>query len=212
MIATKYSIAEQVLLRITGGRPDQATKIDIRDIMAAVPQVLSALISADYYKRQLPSGETIPDSSMMATYNDIPVVQYGSASKAQLPALPIRLPRSMGLWEIFNPSDPSCTFIPALPGQIQMVKGDRTLSCLSNMVIYEQAGREVIFSKNLLADSIEKVSMRLIISDVNTLGENDPLPVPPDMESDLVDNLFSRFAQLPQAEKDTDVLTTNKAR
>ena len=209
-MATKYLLAEQVMLRLQGGRPDLANRTDIRDLILAVGQAVNELIKAQYYAGTLPSGETIPDGCVLATYEDVAVTQWKKTSRSQLPAMPVNLPRNMGVFAISKNDDPYCVFIPAQAGQLAMVQSQKMMSDLAGHYAYETYGNYVEYNKNLIADNIDKVMMRLVVKDVLALDDHDVLPIPADFEAMVVDTVFKRFAQQGQSDKDTDVSTENK--
>lgn len=208
-MSTKFLLAEQVMLRLQGGRPDQAVKTDRRDVMLAIGQAANELIKAQYFSTTLPSGDTIPDGSVLATYDNVAVQAWKNISRAQLPATPIGLPRGMGIFMISLISDPSAVFVPALPGQLAMLKSQSMISGLGGLYAYEQFGSYVEFNKNLIADSITAVMMRLLVTDIATLGVYDPLPLPADYEAIVVETVFKRFLAATSGDMDTDVLTNN---
>lgn len=209
-MASKYSISEQILLRLQGGRPDMATTTDIRDIMLAVGQAVNELVKGQHFNVTLPSGETIPDGLMIATYEDVSVEAWKKSSRALLPVMPVALPRGMGVFAISKADDQFCVFVPAQPGQIAMLQSQKMISGVGGLYAYELYGQYVEFNKNLIADSIDKVMVRLIVKDVMSLDDDDVLPIPADFESMVIETVFKRFAQQGSADKDNDVLTQNK--
>jgi len=206
MACTKYSIADQIMLRLRGGRPDAAKSIDIRDIIIAVGQTANALMKAEYFTT-LSSGETIPDGAIIATYDDIPVYAYRSVSRADLPAMPISLPKNMGVWEIISGDGISCVFIPLQAGIWHLVQTDGLISDLGGQIGYEVYGKNVEFKSDLSKKNITKVSMKLIVNDVTTLTEYEPLPIPADQETQIIEILFKQFMGTPPADTDTDLVT-----
>lgn len=209
-MATKYSLGEQVLLRLTEGRPDQASRFDIRECILAVCNALNEQIKAQHYSVQLPSGETIPEGTVLATYENVPVTAWKKGSRILLPAVPVHLARGQGVFAISKNDDPYCLFIPALPGQIAMIQSQQLFSSLVDFYLYEQYGMYIEFEKNLLAKNITSVMVRLLVSDVDTLSDYEPLPIPADYVGTVVDTAFKRLAsQLPN-DKDTDLFTENK--
>ena len=146
---------------------------------------------------------------MTATYENIAVVPYGSKSKAVLPAMPVRLPRNMGVFEInipFSAPDTNTTilFIPLQGGQISLIAGQKILSELLGHVGYEVRGSEVVFHKDITIDGIGEVNMRLILADIGIYGEYDTLPISTDMEMQIVEDLIKQFAPAPEADKASD--------
>jgi len=208
MPTTKFKLAEQALLRLKGGRPDLATKTDIRDIILAIPQLATQLLKASYFTEILPSGDTMPEGVMLSTYEDVPVTKFKNVSRSILPAMPVGgLPRQMGVFEISLPDNPYCMFIPALPGQVALMGSQKMISNLFNHVVYEPYGTYVQYNKDITKDGISSVRMRLVTTDISGLSDYDMLPITADMEYTIVTELFKQFGgQLPADEK-TDVIT-----
>lgn len=101
MSSTKYVMAEQVLLRLKGGNPTAASTVNLFDIKKAIEQHINKALQAQQFTVNLPSGETIPDGLSILTYDSVPVTTYKNIlSRAKLPALPIMLPRGMGVFHI----------------------------------------------------------------------------------------------------------------
>ena len=207
-MATLRFLAEQVMLRLTGGRPDIATKTDIRDIMAAVVQDVNEQIGVRQFQVTMANGETIPDGVVLATYDNVPVTTYQKVSKAKLPVIPVQLPRGMGVFAISPADDMFVQYIPAQAGQIAMVRSQRLLNTADRVCLYEPRGSEVIFEENLVAKGVSAVQVTLVVKDVSGLHETDPLPIPADYEAGVVDRVFTRFAQQGRPDEKTDVQKT----
>lgn len=101
MPTSKRKLAEQILYRISGGIHSTASPVQLEDVYEAINQKVNALIKAEVFSVTLASGDTIPEGLMTATYENIKVVPYGKRSMAILPAMPVRLPRNMGVFEIW---------------------------------------------------------------------------------------------------------------
>jgi hypothetical protein len=207
MYTTKYSIAEQVMLRLKNGRPDLANQLDMRDVIAMVPQVAAKSFQIGYFNTTLPSGETIPDGLMLATFT-IPVTHGEKQSTATLPARPISLPRQMGVFAVYDPAEPFTAYIPALPGQMAMLDSQPLMKKWANFcVIYEVNGGKLVFKNKIIPNTL---TCQMFIADIAGVSDTDPIPVTQDMELEIVGKLFEFFAQdLPQ-NKQNDLLTDNK--
>jgi len=114
---TKYFLAEQVLRLLKSGDPSVASRVHPEEIKAALAQVINATLKTEFISLTLPSGETIPEGAMLATYDAIPVVTYKDVSKSVLPVMPIKLFRNMGVFHVGKTDDTLSGFIPIQPGQ-----------------------------------------------------------------------------------------------
>jgi hypothetical protein len=99
-ITTKYTMMQQVQNLLNGGDPSAAARIQPAYIMKMIEQLINKKLKADYFAVHIPSGETIPDGCMIATYEKIKVERYKGKSRAFLPAIPVSLPRGMGIYSV----------------------------------------------------------------------------------------------------------------
>jgi hypothetical protein len=137
--------------------------------------------------------ERIPNGCVLALYEDISVSQYNGKSMALLPIKPMKLPRNIGVWAIYpkwetnGHYDFDREFIPLQMGQGGLLKSQRLISDLLGQVGYEVFGDKVIFTKDLKSISQDVVlAMRLMILDIDQYDDWDMLPIPPEMEYDVV--------------------------
>jgi hypothetical protein len=199
MPTTKYRLAEQVMFLLQDGDPSQSSTVELADIKEAIGQVANKLLKVSHFNETMAEGSRIPHGTMLATYEGVPVVTYAGRSRSLLPAVPLSLPRGVGIFAV-HPSldgvpDLDCEYIPVPPGQLGMLRRDGLLSDLLGQVGYENFGTEIIYNKDLTKGlvPVKEVMMRLAICDVNLLGDYDLLPIPADMEADVVSAVYTLF-------------------
>lgn len=198
-MTTKYKIAEQILLLLTGGNPKAAASVELDDIMLMVGQVINRLFKQEQLTVNMPSGETIPDGIMLATYDELVPVKYKAVSKVTLPVTPVALPRSLGINHVSRSDDITDGFIPASPGELGMLKNERLISDVLGQVTYTPVGNDLIFNKDLTTESGTTILTRLAVFDIDTYDDYTPLPLPADMEGQIVQECFKLFAsQIPE--------------
>lgn len=190
--STKFLMAEQILMRLAGGYRDVAQSVQMEDVIKAIEQVINSIFQTQYYSATLPTGETIPDNLMIAFYENIAVASYGDKAKAELPAVPISLPRNMGVYRVVNEND--IDFIPVPLGQGALLKADKLLNDLLGSVYYEVRKNEVIFSKDITLLDVTTVNMYLVVMDISLYSNTDPLPIPANMEEEIIEKVFAKFA------------------
>src|SRR5438874_13418677 len=120
MPSTKYKIAEQVKFMLEAGSNKQSAKFKMDDIMELAGQVINKLLRTTHFAvtmQQDGQKNRIPDGAMMATYENIPVTTYHGRSRDILPAVPIQLPKDVGLFQVSAQGDCSCDYIPVPSGQ-----------------------------------------------------------------------------------------------
>jgi len=203
---TKYKIAEQILLMLKGGNIKAATTIELEDIMEAVGQYINSHFKQEQLSVNMPSGETIPEGLMLASYGDttpIVPVQYKGVSKITLPVTPVALPRNMGVFHVSRLNDINDGFLPLQTGQLALIKGERLISDLLGQIGYEVVGNDVIFNKDLTTESGTTIYLRLVVMDMSQYDDYDQLPLPADMEATIIQEVFKLFSmQMPASKID----------
>jgi cellobiose-specific phosphotransferase system component IIB len=195
-VSTKKQIAEQVLRNLSGGDPSAGSRVHILELYKAIEQSVNRLIKAQHFKETFASGETIPEGAVLATYENVSVTQWKDVSKSTLPAMPVALPKGMGVFEISLQDDAfGAEFIPIQPGQFTMALAQRLMSELLGQTGYELIGPEVIYTKDLTALDITQVRMRLVVLDASQYGEYDLLPIPADMEASVIEECVNLYRQ-----------------
>jgi hypothetical protein len=200
-VVTIYRLAEQCIRLIEGGNKAAGASITFNEIKIACGNVINQYLKTEYLSVNLKLGETIPNGTCLGLYEDIDVVSYNGKSKASLPIKPIKLPRNMGVWAIYPKYDPNGVyeldkeFIPLQMGQGALINSQPLINNLLGQVGYENFGLDVIFTKDLktLFPNI-KLAMRLAIMDISLYGDYDPLPVLPEQEWQIVNEVYKLYA------------------
>lgn len=190
---TNRLLSDQILFRLYGGVPDVANPVQQEDVWQYIEQWINARFKLQHFNTTLPSGETIPDGCALATYSNIPVVSNNNGtSYANLPVMPITLPRNLGIYDV---SDGKGThYIPIQKGQGALLSSDYLLNTLFDQIWYEPTGRTVKFPIDLTLYGVNEVEMVLMTFDMSQYDQNDPLPLPKDMEADLIKEALLFFS------------------
>lgn len=189
MPTTKQKISEQILKLVGSGH-------HINEVKQLVGQAINKRLQVVHYNETMAGGERIPLGSMLATYDSIDVVSYAGRSRVELPAVPIELPKGVGVYQVVpvidGVPDFGCEFIPIPPGQLWMIQKEGLLSDLGGMIGYERYGIQLLFSKDTtkLAAPVVKVLVRMAIVDISLLSDLDILPVPANMEVDIITDVY----------------------
>lgn len=194
MATTKMRLAEEILLLLSGGRIGVATKFHINEIKISVCQVANSVFKMEYFSTLTPLQEFIPNGAMIATYENNLIVPWSNTSKTTLPAMPIRLPRSLGVYQVFSQGDYFSEFIPLQLGEASMIRSQGLVSDLSGFVGYETSGLDVIFTKDLTTPNVPTyVTIRLVILDFTQYSDYDPLPLPPEYEWQIKQEVYKLY-------------------
>lgn len=201
MPTTKYRLSEQIVRLFNGGDIPVATKLSINEAKLGVEQVLNKMLKLEYLNNNIPLGELIPNGAAIATYEGITVTQFGTRSKSTLPAMPLKLPRGIGVYQIFDPANMDCPFIPLEMGQQCLLSTQPLINNLLGQVGYEWYGMDIIYTTDLTQpDSIE-VTMRLVVMDISQYSDWDILPVPAEMEWDVINEVVKLYMAEPVADR-----------
>jgi len=185
MATTLYRLAEESARIIYGGNIPVAGKVSLEELKISTCQVINQLLKTDYLQVNGRLGEAIPNGTVLALYENIEVTKWKNVSQCQLPIKPIKLPRNMGVFKLFDPDDPSKEYIPLQNGQWGLLLSQPLLNDLLGQCGYENYGMQIVFTKDITnSDPLNptKVSMYLAIMDMSQYGDYDPLPVLPEME------------------------------
>ncbi len=207
---TLYRLAEQAMSLIEGGNRGAGSSISWNEIKLACCNVINKMLKVEYLSINGKMGETIPNGSVLGLYEGIVTTSWITGrSKATLPIKPIKLPRNMGIWSVYFTDDPENEFIPLQMGQTNLIKSQTQLNGLLGQIGYEPlGGMDISFTKDLKSLFPTKtLSMRLAIMDAAQYGDYDPLPVLPEMEIDIITQVYQLYSTQPIADKVVDSTT-----
>lgn len=207
MATTIYRIAEECGRIIYGGNIPIAGKVSIYELKISVGQVINTLLKTEYFQINGRLGETIPNGTILALYEGIPVTKFQGKSAAKLPVKPVKLPRNMGVWSIFPDGQPDKEYIPLQMGQWGLLRSQPLLNDLLGQCGYEVYGDQILFTKDLsqpIQSPQPTVSMRLVLMDISQYGDYDPLPVLPEMEWDIKKQVCALYGAEVPADKIVD--------
>lgn len=140
---------------------------------------------------------------------DYGVIDTRGRAKIALPAQPIALPRGMGIWHIGDYRDVDSAYIPMQPGEHAILKGishTGLSSALGRLTAYEWYGNSTVYFNKTAGQMPEKVLVRLVVVDPETLNEYDLLPIPADMEETVIVKVLEILKADGQPDVKTDKL------
>lgn len=183
-VVTLYRLAEEILKALSGGNIQGASNISLNEIKISIGQVCNQLLKAEQFSINEKMGETIPNGTVVATYDGIvPYSWVTGKSKATMPVKPLKFRRNMGVWNIYFTDDPDNPFIPVQMGQFALMQSQSQVSTLLGQIGYENKGMELQFNKDLpLLYPNKTLSLELLIMDVSQYDDFQPLPILPEQE------------------------------
>lgn len=205
-VITIYRLAEQSRNLIEGGNPGAASSISLSELKIACGQVISKLLKIDYLSVNYKMGEMIPNGGILGQYDNIVVTPYGTGkSRALLPIKPMKLMRNMGVFSLWLDGYEDNEFIPLQIGQSSLIKSQPLINNLLGQVGYEVSGLQITLTKDLsLLYPNKTLSARLVIMDIDQYGDYDTLPLPPEMEWDVVTEVYKMYSTQPLPDKVVD--------
>lgn len=204
-VVTIYRLAEQCFSLIEGGNPPAAASISLGEMKIACGQVINNLLKTDYLTVNGQLSELIPNGSVIGLYEGIVVEKYKSVSRAALPIKPLKLPRDIGVFSVFLSGEPDNEFIPLQMGQESLIKSQPLINDLMGQVGRTTYGGYVHFTKDITVPrETVTVDMRLVIMDISQYGDYDVLPVPPEMEWSIIQEVYKLYSTQPIPDKLVD--------
>jgi hypothetical protein len=191
-MTTKAKLAEQILRLYKGGEISSDNSLSLAEVKLLVGQTLNRLLKIERLQTQTQLGQEFPEHTSVATYTNLTVTQDFTTGEyyTTLPVYPISLPNNMGIWHISLLDDVDTPFIPIPSSSMGLLKNLPT-GAMQGMTGYEVNGNRITFKTDYLFSSNEKLLMRLLVVDVDSLTDYNPLPIPPDMEDVVIKEVLT---------------------
>ena len=191
-MTTKAKLAEQILRLYKGGEISSDNSLSLAEVKLLVGQTLNRLLKIERLQTQTQLGQEFPEHTSVATYTTLTVSQDYATGEyyTTLPVYPISLPNNMGIWHISLLDDVDTPFIPIPSSSMGLLKNLPT-GAMQGMTGYEVNGNRITFKTDYLFSSNEKLLMRLLVVDVDSLTDYNPLPIPPDMEDVVIKEVLT---------------------
>lgn len=213
-VVTIGRLSEEILKMLSGGDIQAASNISLNEIKIAIGQSINSLLKIEHFTINEKIGESIPNGSVLAWYEGIEVTSSNGKSKCSLPIKPIKLPRDMGVfgvypkWETDSNYDLDNEFIPLQMGQAGLIKSQPLINDLLGQVGRETFGGEIYFTKDIKALFPNVVvAMRLVVMDVSQYGDWDILPLLPEQEWQIKQEVYKLYGGVGVADMLVDSTT-----
>lgn len=212
MATSKKKLAEEIQ-RIYARYADKENidrSLDSREVKILIEQAMNRVLKAQTFERFTDGYIDIPRCNVVK-YSSQSVTADASNNRSyvDLPAIPISLPMDMGVWQVNATGSPYAAYIPIVAQDFQVMgvgysgsnqsDGINT-SYLEQQVGYYIEGRRVYFTSDI--SSVSTVDVHLLVNDLSQLGDNDILPLSPEYELDVIQEVFRilGMGQISQAE------------
>jgi hypothetical protein len=206
MSTTKSLLSEQIQ-RIYARFIDKenlSDVIDTREINLLMNQSINKVLKlqvADSFKAGLVD---VPKCNLLEYTCAVTADAGNNRSYITLPAIPLTLPMDMGIWSIAAATGAMTPYIP-IPAQDVLVFQGANLSYLEGKIGYYLQGKRVYFTKNITLTAngtVTSVVVNLLVMDFSQIGDNDVLPISPEVESAIIDDVLQTISngRVSQAE------------
>lgn len=204
-IVTIGRLAEEIKKLLDGGDPPLASAVTFNEVKISCGQVINQLLKVDYLQVNSKMREVIPNGSVLGLYEGVVVTKYNTVSQATLPIKPLKLPRNLGIWSVWQTDKPQTEFIPIQMGQFNLLQSQPLINNLMGQVGYENFGLQLVFTKDLtIPNQTVTVDMRLAIMDISQYGDFDILPILPEHEWQVKQEVWKMYSQEPIPDKLVD--------
>lgn len=178
--------------------------VDTREINLLMNQSINKVLKlqvADSFKAGLVD---VPKCNLLEYTCAVTADAGNNRSYITLPAIPLTLPMDMGIWSISAATGAMTPYIP-IPAQDVLVFQGANLSYLEGKIGYYLQGKRVYFTKNITLTAngtVTSVVVNLLVMDFSQIGDNDVLPISPEVESAIIDDVLQTISngRVSQAE------------
>jgi hypothetical protein len=203
---TKTILAEQIqrLYARFLDKDNPSDVIDLREVILLVNQSINKVLKLQVAESFKAGMVDVPKCNLIEYTCPVTADSGNSRAYITLPAAPLTLPMDMGIWSIAAATGAMTPYIP-IPAQDVLVFQGANLSYLEGKTGYYLQGSRVYFSKNITLSAngtVTSVVVNLLIMDISKFTDNDMLPISPEVESAIIDDVLQTISngRVSQAE------------
>ena len=209
MATTKKMLAEQALRIIQGGSIRDDSQIDIREIMMNIEQERDKLIKQDLFQ-SMQMGEYNINGTFISTYV-VPILTdtQKDMNYSDVPVAPISLPNDMGMFQVSFVQDQFNVFVRMSNGALGLYNGLPSNKLLGRVGYFIESslnydcetasGTRIYYNNNM--DCAKEVLLKVVATSED-IGENEPFPIAPEMESLIIRSVVELYAIMRNAVSD----------
>jgi len=203
---TKTILAEQIqrLYARFLDKDNPSDVIDLREILLLINQSINKVLKVQVAESFKAGLIDVPKCNLIEYTVTVTAESGNSRSYISLPVIPLNLPMDMGIWSITPVNGAMTPYIP-IPAQDVLVFQGANLSYLEGKTGYYVQGKKVYFTKDITTvpnGSVSSVVVNLLVSNLGSLTDTDMLPISPDVESAIIDDVLQTISngRVSQAE------------
>jgi hypothetical protein len=197
-MTTKNILAEQIqrLYARFIDKDNVSDVIDIREIKLLLAQSINKILKLQVSESFKAGQIDVPKCNLLEYTCAVTSESGNNRSYITLPAIPLTLPLDMGIWSIAASNAALTPYIP-IPAQDIIVFQGTNVSALEQQVGYYVQGKKVYFTKDITLSangSITSVIVNLLVSDFSQIGDNDLLPISPEVEAVVIEDVLNAIS------------------
>jgi hypothetical protein len=203
---TKTILAEQIqrLYARFLDKDNPSDVIDLREVLLLINQSINKVLKLQVAESFKAGMVDVPKCNLIEYTCPVTADSGNNRAYITLPAVPLTLPMDMGIWSIAGATGAMTPYIP-IPAQDVLVFQGANLSYLEGKIGYYLQGSRVYFTKNITLSAngtVTSVVVNLLIMDISKFTDNDMLPISPEVESAIIDDVLQTISngRVSQAE------------
>lgn len=201
MTTTLRQLAEQVIIKLSGGDQARESEIQFPDVVLNIKWALATLVKMSLYENiKLDDSHTVSFPYIYPIRN-VPVIwdKTNNECYSIIPDVPLQIPGNRGIHEV-KPNAVNCRPFPIiLAGQFHFVK-----HLIQDEIVCWPKFNKLIYHKNIKGE-FPTVEIDLILVTPDTLGYNDPMYLPLDAQDAAVQMVIKRMMpEMPQDKVNDD--------
>lgn len=198
-MATLNSLAHEVIRLLSSGTPSKDSNLNKDYIIAELRQAIHFRIKGDYFQ-QKNDGSSDVSYHYIATYPDLPVLFDEDKNRCyiDMPSYAILLPGGLGIQEVRPQTgdiEKDVAMIPIMPHEFELFRSLSVgLEVMIDQFCWEPDRSKIWFTEanneTLLEAGIETVGMKSVVIDPADVGDDDVLPIPPELELTVMQDVL----------------------
>lgn len=198
-MSTLRQLAYTGIGRLQGGDRKTQSEISVQDIIFKLRGICNEFLKADYVTKYAESDKA-SIAQCIASF-ELDLENDPDCAFVTITDLPINLAYNRGIHRVFqrsehpsgNPTDKEFT----LSDQPAVQLKTRTARYAGINICWQEGFKIKFFNVYAEPDTTDKIIVQLIVAAPSNIGENDPLPIPPEWEPKIIDRLVQQELNPP---------------
>lgn len=215
-MSTLRKLSHQVIRVLSGGDKSRDSQLDVREVSLYVGQTIETLVKEDIISeikkvngRTTIDGLKIP-SNYIARFKNLTVIEDADMKEyyTDIPSSYIALPNNKGIHQVSGMKNSKQPFIVSSNGSIGIYDG-LPASFLEGRIECYAEGLRLYYNCDIRKRGIKKVLLKIVMGTPSDLTLDDPIPLSPSEEKEVVDTTALFFANRGVQDKINDNIDTN---